>query len=278
MIDPDGSQSEWSVVHSAPPDEEPEVLELAERLLELDLDVRVVRESSQPSVEPAGEDTSPEDTSASEPAELLHIIVPSEQSHEAAVEVGLFLAVSQSQAHAGRTDVFAELDVEPDDLLIAEITATGGPVYELDDFEDMEEVRALLRLFDASEVRWVLDREARLVVHYNDESKVDALIDRIYDEVVEDGHIGAAAIDRSVILDAEVYDAPPVPVLDSGLPAPSQRWGNGVESRSVADLDGRVIIDDLTSGNVPVKVTRMPWWLAVVAGILLVVVCLVFVV
>ena len=260
-------EQQWAVVFTAPASAggHSQAIEVAKRLEELDLDVRMVRERAQ-------------DESADVAAEeLIHVVVPPEQADQANVEVGLHVAVTQSQAEAAPSHLFEVLGIDGDDLSIAEVAATGGPVYDLDDFDDLEDVRGLLRAFDSSGVRWALDRQGNLLVHYNDEAKADSIIDTMFGDA-PDGAIDIGAPQgHDGVLDAEVYDVPGAPVVvDPGVPDPPVTTRRPVGS--VADFDGRAAVDDLT-GSAPVIETKgTPWWAAAVVAVVLLALFIVFVV
>jgi hypothetical protein len=66
-----------------------------------------------------------------------------------------------------------------DRLLLAELRATGGPTYDLDDYTDDERAR-LRTALGSGEIRHAFDRDSQLVVHRNDEERVDALLDDLF--------------------------------------------------------------------------------------------------
>lgn len=263
-------EQRWAVVFSVPADanRELEAVEVARRLEEIDLEPRLVRENPNGGGEPDSADDS--GGAAEEAVSLLHVVVPPEQAHDANVEVGLFTALSQSQAEAGSGDMLNALGIQIDDLSIAEIAATSGPTYELDDFDDVTEVRALLASFDAASVRWAVDRQGRLLVHYNDEAKADSIIALMFDEIVEDHDTPPEFESKrsDEILDAEVYDAPAAALDRAARP----------RGRGVADFDGRPAIDDLTGSTPVVEVRGTPWWAVTIGAVMLVAVFIVFVV
>lgn len=136
-----------------------------------------------------------------------------------------------------------ELGIDVDALAVAELAATGGPVYDLTEFDDVEEVGRLLDLLDTMSARWALDRSGQLIVHYNDEAAVDEMIERVFeDPFADDGNL----------------------TIDAGEPSvPSSGNGSSL-SYGVSDVQGRPAIDDLIADPSPVTTGRTPWWIAAV--------------
>ena len=66
-----------------------------------------------------------------------------------------------------------------DDLLVAEISATGGPTYALEDMS-LADIEALCDHLDGAGVQWVIDRAGQLVVHRNDERRTDSVFEEVF--------------------------------------------------------------------------------------------------
>ncbi|NOX29592.1 MAG: hypothetical protein GXP35_06035 [Actinobacteria bacterium] len=170
-----------------------------------------------------------------------------------------------------------ELGIEVDALAVAELAATGGPVYDLTEFDDVEEVGRLLDVLDTMSVRWALDRSGQLIVHYNDEAAVDEMIERVFeDPFADDGESYEDQADRTlgqrpdsdaVVADAGFEFADGNLTIDVGEPSvPSSGNGSSL-SYGVSDLQGRPAIDDVIADPSPVTTGRTPWWIAA-AGLL----------
>ena len=188
----------------------------------------------------------------------IQVIVPVEEAAAAILELDLAMSIAAAKSDAGDVDRIAELGYEVDDLAIAEIVATGGPVYGLDEFgDDDEEVRDFLRILEIERVRFVLDRAANLVVHHNDEVKVDVIINRVFGE--EGGADYYGDLDR----DAE-------PGGDSA--AEEEPLG---ATASASDIEGRPVGDDLTPDATIVPASGPPTWVYGVVVIAVVVVAIV---
>jgi hypothetical protein len=65
------------------------------------------------------------------------------------------------------------------DLTVAELAATGGPDYELDELS-VEVVISLCDQLDAAGVHWGIDRTGSLIVHRNHERRADAVLETVF--------------------------------------------------------------------------------------------------
>lgn len=70
-------------------------------------------------------------------------------------------------------------DLISDDLDVAEISATSGPTYDLDEL-DVETVDSLCAHLDGAGAQWAIDRAGSLVVHRNDERRADAVFVELF--------------------------------------------------------------------------------------------------
>lgn len=204
----------------------------------------------------------------------IQVIVPAEEAVAAALELDMERQIRAVRADPGRLDRVRELGLEVDDLEIAELSATGGPVYELDALGDAEDITVLLDALQSARVRFTLDREANLVVHHNDEARVDEIMDRLFGPEGSDPGPSDTAAPRAGADDPSEGD-----VAGSGIDADPievtvTRRG---PSASVADLDGRPAVDDMTP-DVVAQPARSPLWIYVLAAIVLVVIFIVLVV
>ena len=187
------------------------------------------------------EDGDREDSQAS-----IQVIVPVEEAAAAMLE--LELKATDAQPDEGRVDRAAELGFAIDDLEMAELTATGGPEYDLDELGDDAEVRTFLNILLSERIRFALDRDGNLIVHYNDESKVDELIERLFS-----------------------YD------LD-GVDQSDETLGSVVgPTDGIGDVDGRPAVDDVTANDgIITQSTTSPWLFAVaIVAVIVVLVLLV---
>jgi len=156
-----------------------------------------------------------------------------------------------------------ELGIEVDDLAVAELAATGGPVYDLTEFDDVEEVGRLLDLLDTMSVRWGLDRSGQLIVHYNDEAAVDDMIERVFEDPFADDRDSSQRPDSDASLTDTGFEFADgnltIDVSEPSVPS----TGNGSSlSHGVADVEGRPAIDDVIAAPSPVTTGRTPWWVA----------------
>ena len=103
-----------------------------------------------------------------------------------------------------------------DDLIVAEVSATGGPTYDLDEM-DVAMVENLVGHLEGNGLQWAIDRAGRLVVHRNDERRADSVFEELFGPE-DDG--GGAAQDMGAVrsevesLAAKVAD----PISSSGGP------------------------------------------------------------
>ena len=74
-----------------------------------------------------------------------------------------------------------------DALLVAEVSATGGPTYELDEM-DVATVENLVGHLDGAGLQWAIDRAGQLVVHRNDERRADAVFEELFGPEDEPPH------------------------------------------------------------------------------------------
>jgi hypothetical protein len=73
-----------------------------------------------------------------------------------------------------------------EDLLVAELVATDGGSYDLSEMQ-LHEVFAVLDLVSSEGIRAAVDREGTLVVHYNDEGRMDQVLEQFYGAEPEPG-------------------------------------------------------------------------------------------
>lgn len=66
-----------------------------------------------------------------------------------------------------------------DDLTVAEVAATGGPTYDLDDL-DLATVSQLTARLDSAGIQWAIDGAGSLIVHVNDERRADEVVDEVF--------------------------------------------------------------------------------------------------
>ncbi|MDG2113167.1 MAG: hypothetical protein P8N02_11195 [Actinomycetota bacterium] len=106
-----------------------------------------------------------------------------------------------------------------DDLHAAEIAATAGPTYELDEL-DMVTIDHLCACLDSAGAQWVIDRAGTLVVHRNDERRADAVFVELFgpEEEVEDDSPDTRQLRGEVEALAAQVVAPPVD------PVEKKRW------------------------------------------------------
>ena len=102
-----------------------------------------------------------------------------------------------------------------DDLILAEVSATGGPTYDLDEM-DIAMVENLVGHLDGNGLQWAIDRAGRLVVHRNDERRADAVFEELFGPDDEGGAASDMGAVRSEVesLAAKVTD----PISSSGGP------------------------------------------------------------
>ncbi len=188
--------------------------------------------------------------------------------------------LAAATAQPAMSPLVEALGVEVDDLAVAELGATGGPVYDLSELGDVNEVGQLLDVLDSMNVRWAMDRAGQLVVHYNDETRVDEMMDRVFgedddwdDEFGEaDQVVGPTAL--PVEVDSALGTSTVNATFDVSMPEPPV---DEIEvSSGINDVHGRPTVDDMMSP--PIQTSGTPWWLAVVAVVVLVVVFIMFVV
>jgi hypothetical protein len=67
------------------------------------------------------------------------------------------------------------------DIDVAEIAATDGPTYQLSELSE-EEIDLVLGRVETDGIRAAVDMAGQLIVHYNDEKKIEAFFDQIWDE------------------------------------------------------------------------------------------------
>jgi len=187
----------------------------------------------------------------------IQVIVPVEEAAAAVLELDIALSVASAKGDAGDVDRIAELGYEIDDLAIAELAATGGPVYGLHEFGDDDgEIRDFLRILEIERVRFALDRAANLVVHHNDEVKVDAIINRVFGEEGAADYYGSAERD-------------PNPGPDSAANDESE-LGEAL-THSPSDIDGRPAVDDMTPDATIVPASGPPNWVYALVAVAVVV-------
>lgn len=169
------------------------------------------------------------------------------------------------------------LGVDVDDLAVAELGATGGPVYDLSELGDVSEIDQILGVLDSMKVRWAMDRAGQLLVHVNDEARVDEMMDRVFGE--EDDDVDDGASDRgnrglSADIDSALGTSTANFEFDASMPAPPD---DTIEvSSGLQDLDGRPSVDDVLSSTIQTQAP--PYWIAGVAVAVLVALFIVFVV
>ena len=73
-----------------------------------------------------------------------------------------------------------------EDLLVAELVATDGGSYDLGEMQ-LDEVFLVLDLVSSEGLRAAVDREGTLVVHYNDEGRMDEVLEQFYGAEPESG-------------------------------------------------------------------------------------------
>lgn len=205
---------------------------------------------------------------------------PPELDHEAALAAEADdLAAATTQPAV--SPLIEALGVEVDDLEVAELGATGGPVYDLSELGDVEEIGQLLDVLDRMNVRWAMDRAGQLVVHYNDEARVDEMMDRVFGTEDDDedwdaaaGAAASAAVSLPVEVDSALGTSTVNATFDASMPEPPD---DQIEvSSGINDLHGRPTVDDMMTP--PIQTSGTPWWLAVVAVAVLVVLFIMFVV
>ena len=158
-----------------------------------------------------------------------------------------------------------QLGVTIDELRIAELAATGGPVYDLNEFESVADIDSFLDVLDSRNVRWALDRSAQLVVHVNDETKVDIAIEQAFGP--DDGPELSVPTDQPMD-GLELGDVN----ITFDASAPSVSYG-------VSDIEGRAVADDVILAASPIEVSSgPPIWVIGLVVTALVVLFLVFVV
>ncbi len=134
----------------------------------------------------------------------------------------LITPTSMDPAEAARSAAIVSLlatraDLEVDDLEVAELVVTEGPVYDLSEFDEAESILAFVDGLRRQRIRFALDRSGSIAVHRNDEARSDALIETLFgpehgetDTTTmgdRDGHRGPDR-DRGIVFADEV--APPL--------------------------------------------------------------------
>ena len=125
----------------------------------------------------------------------------------------LITPTSMDPAEAARSAAVVDLLVsraglEVDDLEVAELVVTEGPVYDLSEFEDPESILAFVEGLRGQGIRFALDRSGSIAVHRNDETRSDALIEALFGPEHGDTARGAGDRDGEIIFADEV--APPL--------------------------------------------------------------------
>ena len=180
----------------------------------------------------------------------------------------------------GIADVRSMIETGLDRDRWAELGATGGPVYDLSELGDVNEIGQLLDVLDSMNVRWGMDRAGQLVVHYNDEARVDEMMDRVFGSEDDDwdddepAATGAGPISLPVEVDSALGTSTVNATFDASMPEPPDEQIEG--SSGINDLHGRPTVDDMMSP--PIQTSGTPWWLAAVAAVVLVVLFIMFVV
>ena len=204
---------------------------------------------------------------------------PPELDHEAALAAEAD-DLAAATAQPAQSPLIEALGVEIDDLAVAELGATGGPVYDLSELGDVNEIGQLLDVLDSMNVRWGMDRAGQLVVHYNDEARVDEMMDRVFGSEDDDwdddepAATGSGPISLPVEVDSALGTSTVNATFDASMPEPPDEQ---IEvSSGINDLHGRPTVDDMMSP--PIQTSGTPWWLAAVAAVVLVVLFIMFVV
>lgn len=102
-----------------------------------------------------------------------------------------------------------------DDLLVAEVAATGGPQYDLSELPT-EAVVSLCDRLDGAGVQWAIDRAGQLVVHVNDERRADAAVEDVFGPDDHDGPIDDETEHLRRELEAQARQLAHSPVSEGG--------------------------------------------------------------
>ena len=263
----------WAVLLAT--DNEEEAVAVHRRLVagNVDAHVRDVEESDREPGQPS-----------------IQVIVPVEDAAAALLELELREGISSAITDPGQLERVRNLGYEIDDLAIAELSATGGPQYALDELGDDEDIQIFLDALEAERVRFALDRAANIVVHYNDEAKVDQLIDHLFDDTDLElgpdngqgtpetgesvsgalsgnaGGLGATEPSASVPRATGPADVDDPMVVVVGRPA--EVVG---PTAAISDLDGRPAVDDVTPEHGVITKPGPPAWVYGIAIVVVVV-------
>lgn len=254
----------WAVLLAT--DNEEEAVAVHRRLVagNVDAHVRDVEESDRESDAPS-----------------IQVIVPVDDAAAAILELELHEGIGSARTDPGQVERVRNLGYEIDDLAIAELSATGGPQYALDELGDDEDIQTFLDALGAERVRFALDRAANVIVHYNDEAKVDQLIDDLCGDPELDAEparrtrasrtretaSGTALGDLGSEPDAaglDDVDDPMVVVVGR----PPDVVG---PTAAISDLDGRPAVDDVTPEHKVITGSGPPNWVYAVAVVAVVV-------
>lgn len=83
-----------------------------------------------------------------------------------------------------------------DDLTVAEVAATDGPTYALDDLDPAVVANLVGRLQSAG-IQWAIDGAGSLIVHVNDERRADEVFDEVFGPDGEEASLGDDRAPRS---------------------------------------------------------------------------------
>ncbi len=132
------------------------------------LSIEGVGEFFIPGLEPEDE-PSDDDEAAEAGIEADELITPTSMDPAVAARSAAIVALLATEA-----------DLEVDDLEVAELVVTEGPVYDLSEFEEAESILDFVEGLRRQRIRFALDRSGSIVVHRNDEARSDALIETLF--------------------------------------------------------------------------------------------------
>jgi len=260
----------WAILLAT--DDEEQALAVHRRLVAGDVDahVRDVEESEREPGEPS-----------------IQVIVPVEDAPAALVELELLDGLGSARPDPGQVERVRSLGYEIDDLAIAELSATGGPQYGLDELGDEYDIETFLEALEAERIRFALDRSANVIVHYNDEAKVDQLIDRLCDDSdldeafkrgsdvpsSEQNSLGSARDEdrEKSTPGSDASDANSAGIDDPMVVVVSRPASVVGPTAAVSDLEGRPAVDDVTPEHGVISKPGPPAWIYVVAVLIVVV-------
>ncbi len=108
-----------------------------------------------------------------------------EESEEGDATEDLITPTSMDPAVAARSAAIVtllanEAGLEVDDLEVAELVVTDGPVYDLSEFDEADSILGFVEGLRRQRIRFALDRSGSIAVHRNDEARSDALIETLF--------------------------------------------------------------------------------------------------